>query len=93
MRSFEGAMESYLVRIYRKAEDNPRVLVGVVEEVGAKEKKAFNSLQELWEILNPKRRTTTKYRKNNQKGTGFKGNGLKRNSLKGNGFKENGHRY
>jgi len=48
-------MNSYLVRIYRKAEDNPRVLVGVVEEVGKKEKKAFNSLNELWDILNQRK--------------------------------------
>ncbi len=46
-------MDSYLVRIYRKAENNPRMLVGVVEEVGVKEKKAFSNLYELWDILNP----------------------------------------
>ena len=46
-------MTSYLVRIYRKAEDNPRLLVGVAEEVGVKEKKAFSNLYELWDILNP----------------------------------------
>jgi hypothetical protein len=46
-------MESYLVRIYRKAEDNPRVLVGVVEAPGVKEKMAFSNLYELWDILNP----------------------------------------
>ena len=46
-------MDSYLVRIYRKEENNPRMLVGVVEEVGAKEKKAFHTLYELWDILNP----------------------------------------
>ena len=46
-------MNSYLVRIYRKADNNPRMLVGVVEEVGAKEKKAFHTLYELWDILNP----------------------------------------
>jgi hypothetical protein len=32
-------MNSFLVRIYRKAENNQRMLVGVVEEVGVKEKK------------------------------------------------------
>lgn len=48
-------MNSYLVRIYRKAEDNPRMLIGVVEEVGKKEKKAFHSLNELWDILNQKK--------------------------------------
>jgi hypothetical protein len=46
-------MTSYLVRIYRKADNNPRMLVGVVEEVGVKEKKAFSNLYELWDILNP----------------------------------------
>jgi hypothetical protein len=46
-------MDSFLVRIYRKAENNPRMLVGVVEEPGVKEKKAFHNLYELWDILNP----------------------------------------
>ncbi len=45
-------MDSYLVRIYRKADNNPRMLVGVVEEPGVKEKKAFTNLYELWDILN-----------------------------------------
>ncbi len=49
-------MDSYLVRIYRKAENNPRMLVGVVEEPGVKEKKAFHNLYELWDILNPIKR-------------------------------------
>jgi hypothetical protein len=46
-------MESYLVRIYRKAENNPRMLIGVVEAPGVKEKMAFSNLYELWDILNP----------------------------------------
>ncbi len=46
-------MNSYLVRIYRKAENNSRMLVGVVEEPGVKEKRAFHNLYELWDILNP----------------------------------------
>jgi len=50
-------MDSYLVRIYRKAENNPRMLVGVVEEPGVKEKKAFHNLYELWDILNLVRKT------------------------------------
>jgi len=49
-------MDRYLVRIYRKGENNPRVLVGVVEEVGANEKKAFTNLYELWDILNPEKK-------------------------------------
>ena len=52
-------MNSYLVRIYRKAENNPRMLVGVVEEIGVKEKKAFHSLSELWDILNPVKKVQT----------------------------------
>ncbi len=52
-------MTSYVVRVYRRAEDNPRMLVGVVEEVGAKEKKAFHTLYELWDILNPIKQSGT----------------------------------
>ncbi len=65
-------MESYLVRIYRREENNPRLLVGVVEEPGVKAKKAFNNLYELWDILNPLKqsgrvRARVKNRKNKQK--------------------------
>ena len=49
-------MNSYLVRIYRRAENNPRMLIGVVEEIGKAEKRAFNNLDELWDILNPERK-------------------------------------
>ena len=41
----------YVVRIYRHDKKNPRHLVGVVEEVGVKGKKAFANYDELWEIL------------------------------------------
>ena len=44
--------KTYIIRVYRFARDNPRRLVGVVEEAGKKGKKAFTSYQELWEILN-----------------------------------------
>ena len=49
-------MNSYIVRIYRRAENNPHMLVGVVEEIGKVEKRAFNNLHELWNILNPERK-------------------------------------
>ena len=52
-------MNSYSVRIYRRGEDNPRVLVGVVEEAGVNGKKAFTNLYELWEILNPVKEVQT----------------------------------
>jgi hypothetical protein len=35
----------------------------VVEEVGIKEKKAFHTLNELWDILNPIKRTPTQSRR------------------------------
>ncbi len=44
--------KNYIVRIYRRKKNNPRVLVGLVEEVGTKGKKAFNDLDDLWKILN-----------------------------------------
>ncbi len=56
-------MNSYLVRIYRKVENNPRMLVGVVEEPGVKEKRAFHNLYELWDILNPVKRAVTRVKK------------------------------
>jgi len=43
---------SYIIRIYRYEKDRPKSLVGIVEEAGAKGKKAFQSYDELWEILN-----------------------------------------
>lgn len=45
-------MHNYIVRIYRKERDNPGLLVGTVEEVGAEGKKAFTTFDELWDILN-----------------------------------------
>jgi hypothetical protein len=47
-----GTVDNYIVRIYRRGKDNPRLLVGLVEEVGISGKKAFNCLDDLWEILN-----------------------------------------
>ncbi len=53
--------KTYIIRVYRFARDNPRRLVGVVEEAGKKGKKAFTGYQELWEILNwPGRSKSTK---------------------------------
>jgi hypothetical protein len=71
-----GSMNSYLVRIYRKADNNPRMLVGVVEQVGVKDKKAFHTLYELWDILNPKKEKQAK-----PKNTGGNGIGKKNRNL------------
>jgi len=42
---------NYIVRIYRFDRKNPRRIVGFVEEVGGKGKKAFTNYDELWDIL------------------------------------------
>ena len=42
----------YIIRIYRYKKDKPQSFVGIVGEVGKKGKKAFNTYDELWEILN-----------------------------------------
>ena len=53
--------KTYIIRVYRFTRNNPRRLVGVVEEAGKKGKKAFTGYQELWEILNwPERSKSTK---------------------------------
>jgi hypothetical protein len=47
-----AVLESYVVRIYRGERDDPRSFVGIVEEVGVSEKRAFTNFEELWTILN-----------------------------------------
>jgi len=56
-------MKDYLIRIHRREKNNPRKLVGVVEEVGVEGNKAFSNLDELWEILNPSKAETGKTKK------------------------------
>jgi hypothetical protein len=43
-------MEDYIVRIYRRKEENGG-LFGVVEEVGVEGRKAFRSMEELVRLL------------------------------------------
>ena len=57
---------SYVVRIYRKNENNPRLLVGVVEEVGTEGKRALSNLYELWDILNSTKRIPAKLSENRE---------------------------
>jgi hypothetical protein len=45
-------LTNYIVRVYKFEKNKPRKLVGVVEEVGVKGRKAFTNYDELWEILN-----------------------------------------
>jgi superfamily I DNA and RNA helicase len=50
----------YIIRIYRYEKDKPQSFVGIVEEVGKKGKKAFNTYDELWEILNSSKKKESK---------------------------------
>jgi len=59
-------MDTYVIRIYRRNENDPRILVGVVEEVGAEGNSAFGNLDELWSILNSSRAKTSKDKKRNK---------------------------
>jgi len=60
----ETRVNNYIVRIYRLNRKNSGNLVGLVEEIGVKEKKPFTSLHELWDILShPKRTPVTKKKK------------------------------
>lgn len=56
-------MNSYLIRIYRRAENDPNMLVGIVREIGTEEKKAFNTFDDLWSILNPRKMESTRTKK------------------------------
>ena len=44
-------MDSYVVRIYRRAGRKPRILIGTVEAAGTRRKVAFSNIEDLWEIL------------------------------------------
>jgi len=71
----------YIVRIYRFNKNKPGRLVGVVEEVGTRFKKAFTNYDELWDILVASKSTIQKRkspscegktkRKGGDKGTGM----------------------
>ncbi|MEJ2182606.1 MAG: hypothetical protein P8Y66_03695 [Nitrospirota bacterium] len=50
-------MKNYILRIYRDAEKTSGQLVGTLEDVDGKgKKKAFTSIDELWDILKATRR-------------------------------------
>ncbi len=48
MRNFSS---DFIIRIYRFNKSKVRHFVGTAEEVGVKGKRAFSTLEELWEIL------------------------------------------
>ena len=45
-------LATYILRLYRLQKNKPGNLVGVVEEIGVRGKKAFTNYEELWDILN-----------------------------------------
>ncbi len=44
-------LTTFIVRFYGFVKNRPHRLVGVVEEVGVKGRKAFTNYDELWDIL------------------------------------------
>ena len=49
-------MDSYIVRIYRRDRTRQKELVGIVEKVGAADKRVFSDREELWRILTARKR-------------------------------------
>jgi len=50
-------LATYIVRIYRSKKGKSRGLVGVVEQVGVKGRRAFTDCNELWEIIGSSKKT------------------------------------
>lgn len=50
-------MKNYIVRVYRDEKVHPRSIIGVVETVGSEEKQSFTNVDELWHILNPRKKS------------------------------------
>ena len=44
-------MDSYLIRIYRREKNNSESIVGIIEEIGSKEKHSFKNMSELGKII------------------------------------------
>lgn len=44
-------MESYVIRIYRRDEQNPHNIIGLVEDIGLEAKTPFHNVEELIHIL------------------------------------------
>jgi len=62
-------LETYILRIYRRGKSIPHKMIGIIEESGKEEKKAFTCFDELWRILNPKQaRPVTDEQKSESKG-------------------------
>ena len=53
----QTCVNNYILRIYRIDRKDPQHLMGLVEEVGGKEKKPFTNVRELLDILSHPKRT------------------------------------
>lgn len=45
------ALDIYIIRIYRRDESEPGMIVGIVEDIGTNVKKRFSSFEDLRKIL------------------------------------------
>jgi len=64
-------LENYIVRIYRRDQDRPSEIAGLVELVEAEKKQAFKNMDELSQILcSPEKKKTPKRKKASQKEIG-----------------------
>ncbi|MFQ5660984.1 MAG: hypothetical protein ACE5GZ_11195 [Gammaproteobacteria bacterium] len=61
-------MESYIVRIHRRDEQDVHPVRGIVEQVGAEDQDAFGTMQELWNILSVTKRRRRKPKKSTSPG-------------------------
>jgi hypothetical protein len=53
-------MDTYIIRIYRREENDTHTLAGTVEEPGIPGKKPFVNFGQLWDILNLKKKKLLK---------------------------------
>jgi hypothetical protein len=61
-------LENYIVRIYRRDQDRPSEIAGLVELVEAEKKQAFKNMDELSRILcGPEKKLIPQKKKSNQK--------------------------
>ena len=56
-------MDTYVIRIYRREESGPHGLAGIVEGPGVPGKKDFVNLEQLWDILNSKKKKPVETKK------------------------------
>jgi len=65
-------MDSYLIRIYRRNKENPKAIVGIIEEIGADRKEPFKNISELCDIIVQQRSDKDRIKK--RSGNGDKSN-------------------